>query len=241
MHSRLTDDDLRVISNIAVFRGLKAEIVERIVRPASTVILRRHERIIHQGDPATALFIVIDGWVKLYRSNVAGDDSVIEIMTRGGSFGEADALTGKPHFFSAEAVSDVRLGRIPADYIANSIRDKPDIALAMIASISEHVHYLVQQVAQLKARSAVQRLAEFLVSLSPVEYGACTLRLPYDKILIAARLGLTPESLSRAFARLRGIGVSVEATQVRVSDISKLRHLAEDDRGAARDVLKSAQ
>ena len=241
MYSKLTDDDLEVISSIAVFRGLKAETIERIVGPASDMILKRHECIIHQGDLATSFYIVIDGWVKLYHSNAAGEESVIEIMTRGGSFGEADSLTGKPHFFSAEAVSNVRLSRIPADHVASSIRDKPDIALAMIASISEHVHYLVQQVAQLKAQSAVQRLAEFLVSLSPEKYGACTLWLPYDKVLIAARLGLTPESLSRAFARLRSIGVSVDATQVSVSDISRLRQLAEDERGAARGALRPTQ
>jgi CRP-like cAMP-binding protein len=239
MYLKPTKDDLQVISSIAVFHGLKTEVVESLVRPASTMILKRHERVIHQGDTATSLFIVIDGWVKLYRSNVAGEESVIEIMTRGGSFGEADALTGKPHFFSVEAVSDARLSRIPADHVAASIRDKPDIALAMIASISQHVHYLVQQVAQLKAQSAVQRLAEFLVSLSPAPRGSCTFKLPYDKILIAAWLGLTPESLSRAFARLRSIGVCVDATQVSVSDIDKLRQLAEDDRGTVRDVLRT--
>lgn len=240
MYSKFTGDDLKVISSIAVFRGLNAETVERIVGQASAVILKRHDCIVRQGDLATSFYIVIDGWVKLYHSNTAGEKSVIEIMTRGGSFGEADALTNKLHFFSAEAVSDARLVRVPANHVAVSIRDKPDIALAMIASISQHVHYLVQQVAQLKAQSAVQRLAEFLVSLSSAEHGTCTLKLPYDKVLIAARLGLTPESLSRALARLRSIGVGVDAMQVSVSDIAKLRQLAEDDRSAARDVLRSA-
>jgi len=110
--------------------------------------------------------------------------------------------------------------------------------LAMIASISQHMHHLVQQVEQLKAQSGVQRVAEFLASLSAAEHGHCSLELPYDKILIAGRLGLTPESLSRAFARLRSIGVVVDASKVFVNDVAKLRQLATDDRSAARGALR---
>jgi CRP-like cAMP-binding protein len=109
----------------------------------------------------------------------------------------------------------------------------------MIASISQHMHYLVQQVVQLKGHSGVQRVAEFLASLSAAERGQCALALPYDKILIAGRLGLTPESLSRAFAKLRSIGVLVDASHVIVGDVAKLRQLAADERSAVRGTLRS--
>ena len=108
----------------------------------------------------------------------------------------------------------------------------------MIASISQHMHHLVQQVEQLKAQSGVQRVAEFLASLSVAEQGHCTMALPYDKVLIAGRLGLTPESLSRAFARLRSIGVVVDNAHVVVRDVAKLRQLASDDRSAVRGTLR---
>ena len=89
---------------------------------------------------ATAFFIVIDGRVKLYR------------------------IHWDRYIATAEAVSEARVGRIPADHLVRCIRDSPDIALAMIASISQHMHYLVQQVEQLKTQSGLQRVAEFLAS-----------------------------------------------------------------------------
>jgi CRP-like cAMP-binding protein len=73
MSSRLTAGDLQIISRIAIFRGLKPETVEHIIAPATVVVLRPHELIMRQDDPATAIFIVIDGWVKLYRNNLSGD------------------------------------------------------------------------------------------------------------------------------------------------------------------------
>jgi CRP-like cAMP-binding protein len=239
MSSRLTTGDLQIITRVAVFRGLKAETVQHIIAPATAVMLRPQEWIMRQDDPATAFFIVIDGWVKLYRSTPSGDETIIDIMTKGDSFAEPVAFTGNRYIATAEAVSDARVGRIPADHLVRCIRDSPDIALAMIASISQHMHYLVQQVEQLKTQSGIQRVAEFLASLSLAEHGYCALVLPYDKILIAGRLGLTPESLSRAFARLRTIGVVVDASHVIVNDVAKLRQLAADERSVVRGTLRS--
>jgi hypothetical protein len=73
------------------------------------------------------------------------------------------------------------------------------------------------------------------------EQGHCAVALPYDKLLIAGQLGLTPESLSRAFARLRSIGVVVDASHVVVRDVAKLRQLANDDRSAVRGTLRSVR
>ena len=171
--AKLTAGDLQIISRIAVFRGLKAETVEHIVAPATAVTLRPHDSIMRQDDPATAFFIVIDGWVKLYRTTPSGDDTVIEMMTMGHSFAEAVAFTGSRYLATAEAVSAARVARIPADHLVRCIRQSPDIALGMIASISQHMHCLVQQVEQLKAQSGVQRVAEFLASLSLAERGHC--------------------------------------------------------------------
>jgi CRP-like cAMP-binding protein len=113
----------------------------------------------------------------------------------------------------------------------------PEIALAIIASTSQHMHHLAQQVEQLKAQTGLQRLAEFLAWLCPPDGGNCTIALPYDKALIAGRLGLKPESLSRAFAKLKSVGVTVRASDVVVSDRRRLNELARDDRKSMRHAL----
>jgi CRP-like cAMP-binding protein len=238
MGSAPTTGDIDIVSRIAVFRGLKPETIQRIIAPATAAQLKQHETLFRQGDPATAFFIVVDGWIKLYRITFAGDETVIHLLTKGGSFAEAVAFTGSRYPATAEAVSDARVVRIPADHVVRCIRENLDIALAMIASTSQHLHHLVQQVEQLKAQSGVQRVAEFLASLCEVERGPSMVALPYDKVLIAARLGLKPESLSRAFAKLRTIGVEVRASHVAISDVARLRHLAADDRGAIRGTLR---
>ena len=240
MTAKLTSSDLQIVTDVAVFRGLKRETVEHIVGPANALVLRSHESLYMQGDPATAFFIIIDGWLKLCRITASGDEAVINVVKKGDSFGEAVAFSGTGYPHTAEAVTDCRVARIPADHVAQCIRENPDIALAMIASISMHLHNLVQQLEQLKAHSGVQRVAEFLVSMAPLDSESCDIALPYDKVLIAARLGLKPESLSRAFAKLRCLGVNVNSSHVRVGNIAKLRKFASDDRAAIRGQLRYA-
>ena len=159
-------------------------------------------------------------------------------MKKGDSFAEAVAFTGHRYIATAEAVNTARVGRIPADHLVRCIRGSPDIALAMIASISQHMHHLVQQVEQLKAQSGVQRVAEFLASLSLAEQGHCALSLPYDKVLIA---GTTWPDAGVAIACLCEIKRgrrSYQRVTGHVKDIVKLRRIAADDRNAVRGTLR---
>jgi len=241
MASHPTVGDLQIINRIAVFRGLKPETVEHIIASATAVTLKAHSTLFRQGDPATAFFIMIDGWTKHYRINSSGDETVIHVLTKGDSFAESYALTGARFPATAETVTDARIVRVPADHVVHCIQENPNIALAMIASTSLRLQNLMVHVEQLKAQSGVQRLAEFLASLASVDTGPCVIALPYDKGLIAARLGVQPESLSRAFAKLRSVGVVVHAAHVAVSDVAKLRRLATNPRSVIRGTFRDAR
>ncbi len=235
-----TSGDLQIITRIALFRNLKPETVRHIIAPATAVTLRAHSVLFRQGDLATAFFIMIDGWTKHYRLNSSGDETVIHVLTKGDSFAESIALAGARFPATAETVTDARIVRIPADHVVRCIQANPNLALAMITSTSQRLQDLMLHVEQLKAQSGAQRVAEFLASLAPVDSGPCVIALPYDKMLIAARLGLQPESLSRTFARLRAAGVTVHSAHVAVRDVARLRRLAADQRSAVRGSLHAA-
>ncbi len=241
MASHLTAGDLQIITRIAVFQGLKLETVEHMIAPATAMALKAHDTLYRQDNPATAFFIMIEGWTKHYRINLSGEETVIHVLTKGDSFAEAVALTGGHFSATAEAVTDARIVRVPADHIVRCIRENPDVAMPMIASTCQRLHYLMEQVEQLKAQSGVQRVAEFLVSLTPIEKGSCVISLPYDKVLIAGRLGLKPESLSRAFAKLRSVGVDVHSAHVAVRDVARLRRIATDEKSAIRGAFFNAR
>ncbi len=201
---------------------------EAMLSGASIANVKRGELLFVQGDPVTSFFVVLDGWVKVYRLTPSGSEAVVAVFTRGQSFAEAAAFVSGRFPASGEAVTDGRILRLSSGNLLRLIRQNPEIGIAMLASTSMHLHMLVRQIEQLKAHTGAQRVAEFLCSLSNSKSGSCTISLPYDKALIAGRLGMQPESLSRSFARLKAIGVTVEQNQAFVEDVERLRIYAEE-------------
>jgi len=211
-----------------VFSGLPRMVLEELLKDAVVKQVSRGEILFVQGDPVTAFFLVLDGWVKIYRLTPSGAEAVVAVFTRGQTFAEAAAFVRGQFPASGEAVTDGRLLKLQSGNLLKLIRENSDVGLSMLASTSRHLHMLVQQIEQLKAHTGAQRVAEFLVSLSQAKSGPAKISLPYDKILIAGRLGMQPESLSRAFARLKSIGVHIEQNNAIVENIERLRVYAEE-------------
>ncbi|AXS42689.1 Crp/Fnr family transcriptional regulator [Breoghania sp. L-A4] len=222
--------DIELIKQTAIFGGLGDDALTELLSAGSVKTPSRGETLFLQGDPANAFFVVLEGWVKIYRITKAGEETVVGVFTRGQSFAEAAAFTAGKFPASAECVTDCRLLMIPSRHLLDRIRARPEIGLTMLASTSQHLHSLMRQIQQLKAHTGAQRLAEFLLSLAPVESGACTIALPYDKALIAGQLGMKPESLSRAIARLKERGVRVKQNMATLSDVEQLRDFFEQER-----------
>ena len=208
--------------------------LETLLRAASVREVTAGEVLFMQGDEVSASYVVLDGWIKLYRLSEYGDEAVVAVFTRGQTFAEAAVFSKENYPVTAEAATSARLLRIPSDQLQRNVRENPDFGFAMLASTSMHLQGLVRQIEQLKTNTATQRVARFLASLCPVNQGSCTIGLPYDKALIAGRLGMKPESLSRAFARLRNFGVRVDHTAAAISDIERLRNYAGEDRNGLR-------
>lgn len=182
-----------------------------------------------QDETAQAIHIVIDGWVKLYRIASNGGEAVVSVFTKGESFGEAVAFRGLPYPVSAEAVTTCEVMRIPSAALLEAMRKDPEIAVSVMASTFTHLHSLVSQLEQLKAHTGPQRVAEFLLDLCEQDAGSCIVTLPYDKVLIAGKLGMKPESLSRSFARLKTVGVHIKRNHAAIDDIDRLRNFSEDE------------
>ncbi|WP_170562332.1 Crp/Fnr family transcriptional regulator [Ruegeria atlantica] len=198
----------------------------------SHAIWRRYDRgetIFLQEEEAKAVHVVLAGWVKLFRMAPTGAEAVVSVFTRGESFGEAVALRNVPYPVSAEAVSACEVMHIPSPVLLSLMREDPEIGVSILASTFTHLHSLVAQLEQLKAQTGAQRVAEFLLNLSDKVSGGCEVELPYDKMLIAGRLGMKPESLSRAFSRLKPVGVKINRNHAEIADIQSLRDYAESD------------
>ncbi|HEY9039641.1 MAG TPA: Crp/Fnr family transcriptional regulator [Roseovarius sp.] len=227
------DIDRQVAKNSQLIKNLPDHVADTLLSDAQSQRYSRGETVFLQGEKAQVMHIVLDGWVKLYRIAPNGNEAIVNVFTRSHSFGEAVAFKNEDYPVSAEAVTDCKLLLIPARSIVSMMREEPDLCIAILASTFQHLHDMVSQLEQIKARTGTQRVAEFLLDLSDCKSGSCMVVLPYDKILIAGRLGMKPESLSRAFSRLQEVGVKIAKNHATISDIDVLRDYVSADPATA--------
>jgi len=219
----MTPEYEKIARGSLLFSGVPDHVSKALLASARRREFDRGATIFLQGEQARAIYIVASGWVKLYRTTTNGHEAVVGVFTKGNSFGEAVALRSDTYPVCAEAATNCSLIRIEAIDLLRIIHESPEVAIAILSATFAHLHSLVGQVEQLKAQTGAQRVAEFLLDLVTCDEESCTVMLPFDKVLIAARLGLKPESLSRSFSKLRKIGVSIKQNNALIDDVNKLR------------------
>lgn len=222
----LGEEDSALLRNLPLFSGLSRSELFHLIHdswidrfPAGTLLF------LH-GDPARSFFVVLEGWVKLYRSTPDGDESVIAVMPAGDSFAEAAAFESGTFPVSAAVVEDARILSIAVTPFLDKVLSDRALTIKMMAALSRRLRLLVHQVEDLSLKSSTERLAGYLTTLVDGESGSTSVRLPFEKALIARHLGMQPETLSRSFARLKAHGIVAEGDMIRIPDVSNLRQMA---------------
>lgn len=217
--------DWQMIRRTPLFGVLPREVADRLIDGPGARVFEKGSILFEQGTAAEHCYFILDGWVKVFRLSADGEETVVHVFRAGELFGEAVIFMGGRYPVSAETATSCRLIRINGARLRDCIKETPQLALSMLASASQHLKVLVAQLEQMKRLTAPQRLADFLLSLCPNEESPASIKLPFEKALIANRLGMKPESLSRALARLKPLGVDVQRDDIVIGDPRALRDI----------------
>jgi len=226
--SGMRPGDLDVAGKAAMVSQLERHELRAVLADAVVREVERGTVLFIQGDDCDRFYVVLDGWVRLFRQTADGSEITIALFTKGESLAEAAMLAGGRFPVSGVAADHARLLVVPRSSFLRQLEANPALCRSLLASLSVRLHGFVKQVEQLSYRSTVERLAAFLLRLTDVEAGPATVTLPTDKTLVAARLGMQPESLSRSFAKLRRHGVETKGGEVHLRDVAELKALVPD-------------
>lgn len=224
----LDQDQRALVLGTSLFSSIGTQTAYRILEASHKHCYARGETIFREDDPASAIWVVLEGWVKLSRYAKNGAEVIVAVLPAGEVIGEPVALNKGVYPVACTASADAKLVALDAEFIRQEIRADPDLALGILSSTFRHLKRLVAQTEGLLAKSGRQRVAAYLVEIAPVSSGACKIELPFEKELIAGKLGLQPQSLSRILKQLKDEGVVTAGHIIDVKDVAALRHYASD-------------
>jgi CRP-like cAMP-binding protein len=218
---------------IALFEALEPAALVEVRAAARTRAIDAGSAFFREGDPATALFVLDTGSVKLTQLTPEGHQVVLGLLGRGDAFGGVAVFSGAAYPITAEAVTDASAFEWPGDVMAALMERYPRLALNALKFVAARLHELQVQYRQLATEKVERRIARALLRLVQqagrrLDSGVL-IDLPLSRDDVAQMTGTTLYTVSRIISRFESDGL-LEAGRQRmvIRKPHELRKIADD-------------
>lgn len=222
---------LEILQQVPFFRPLPAGAIEEINALFRERGYTPAEPIYFAGDPASHLYVVAVGKVKLLRHTLSGQDVLLDMLTPGEFFGSLSVLGDEAYPDTAQAQTACCVLAVAAEDFQAILRRFPPVTLAVLESVSQRLQAAHEMVRQLSAHSVERRIAAALLKLAeklgePGPEGLL-IQTPLSRQDLAEMTGTTTETASRVMSQLQKAGLIRSGRQwVAVADRAGLAALA---------------
>lgn len=215
---------LPLIKTLPVFADLSEQALNDLLPFARVQTLTKGIHVFEQGEKIDFYRVIVQGWVKLFIGRDSGEETVVQVLSKGDSIMDAAIFLDIPSTVGAQIVQDTIVFSIPADKIRNVIANNSTLANAALNSIARYSQSLIQQMEHSRLMSAKERVGWFLLKtgLEQNKGKTTTITLPFDKTVIASYLDMTPETFSRTLKKFRDKGFVIENTTITKPDSKAL-------------------
>lgn len=214
------------LGRLPVFAGLPAEALARLAQATTRRELARGDILFHEGEPSTGVHALVYGRLKLCHRGADGREHLIDVVEPGRSFGEPVMFLEKPYIVSAVALADSLVLHVGKAAVFDELKRSERLAARIIGTLAQRIELLVRELQDYALGSGARRLAGWLLRqpVRPAEGNAVVVALPAAKRVLAARLKLSPEHLSRVLKGLSAEGlIAVKGREVMIADVERLR------------------
>ncbi len=213
-----------------LFKSLDDVQQSQILSTMRMLELQEGKRLFEFGQPAQRFYMLYQGQIKLFRVSIGGSEKVIDIINPGMLFAEAVMFMQQGHYpVSAEALMPSRVCAFDNQTLRNLLRGSTDACFAMLGEMSIRLHMMLNDIEQLSLQNATFRVVRYLVERLPKQKGKeAIISLSAPKNIIASRLSIQPETLSRIFHTLTRKGIiSIQGSVIRIHDPARLRQFGQ--------------
>lgn len=217
------------LQQATIFNGLPEDVLLRIAGYSSVRKLKKSDILFREGEKVVGFFIVTKGIIEAFRADKSGREQLIHLIHAGESFAEP-AVAGLPGYPAhTRALEPTEVIQISGDDFLAHLRERSDLAMRMLGSLSRHLHELVSTIESYKLRDAETRLLHWLLQRCPAGGKPAVISLSVSKLVLAAELGTRQETLSRILAKLKKSGhIKVNGREISVPAPKQLRVIFEN-------------
>lgn len=209
-----------------LFGSLEPAQLDTLLQHTRSAVLEEGQVLFEQQRPANEIFMLQSGQVKLARISPEGQEKVIDLISPGDTFAEAIMFSGASVYpVTAAALCTSELLCFDANTYTGILHQSTDACFAIMAQMSRRQHWLISEIDRLTLHNATFRIIAYLLDQIPSTHlGTSEVRLNTPKHVVASRLSMTPETLSRTLSRLNRDGlIDINEHSIVLKDLGQLR------------------
>jgi len=217
--------DIELMRKLRIFEGVAEPLVTQMLRASFLQRFPAGVELVREGDPADFLHVVVDGKIEVF-SAYRDREPTVAVLGPGQCFILAAVIVDRVYLKSARSLTSAQVLLLPAEVVRRTFAVDAVFARRLAVDLAESYRMVVKELKNQKLRSGLERLANWLLAHSAEHDNATRFTLPFEKKVLAARLGMAPEVLSRSFAALVPYKVKVTGAVIEMRDVEALAKLA---------------
>jgi CRP-like cAMP-binding protein len=197
---------INIFKNISIFENLSED---ELLSLMEIVIYKEYPKnytIVRHNDMGDAMFIIINGLVKVSLFSENGREVVLDSIEKGGFFGEMSIIDKMPRSANVITIDDTETIMIKRDDFMNLLIQYPNISINILKELTARLRKADDIINSLSIHDVLGRISRFITKIFisnevPLVTGA-TVDFAYTHKDLAARIGTTRESVTRALNKM---------------------------------------
>jgi CRP-like cAMP-binding protein len=213
---------------VPIFSDLPEETIEKISQVGLRKTYKKESIILMEEESSGALFIIVEGKVKVTRTSSDGREVILNILSESDIFGEMALLDGLTRSATVTALEETDLFMIQRNQFLEFLKDHPEISIALMQELSKRLRTADMQIKSLSLKDAEGKVATVIIQLAndigKIKGGVVEIeKLPLQQDL-ANMAGTSRETISRTIHSFIKKGlIEMEGSKLRIFEYEKFK------------------
>lgn len=201
-----TTPSLILLRHLPIFSRLPEDQLAKVARVARYRRVPRSTPIVHAGDPTDALYVLVNGSIKVMNTNEEGREVILSILGPGEFFGEMGMIDGSPRSATVVSIEACEVISIAKEDFGKVLAENYEIALHIMKSLVQRLREADRKIENLALLDVYGRVGKLLLEFSELREGQRVVTRKLTKQDIAKMVGASREMVSRVMKDLENQG-----------------------------------
>jgi CRP-like cAMP-binding protein len=214
----------KILQSNLLFSDFTESQLTQIIEKVTSCAFEKEQSVFQQGQLASSFYLIVKGQIKLSTLSMKGNEKVLNVFNANDTFAEALMFTEQEKYpINAVALENSQLLKIDNTNYINVAEKSPKTCLKIIGHLSQKLHWAIGEINKVNLYDGTYRFISFL--LNNFDKQTNNIDLVEPKYILASRLSIKPETLSRIFNKLSKDGlIEIHKNHITLLDVDTLRN-----------------